>query len=57
MWPTSLSAGTNVRRAVYLLPAKIQEFAMNGSDALTALQMTYFFDGFQPEGPFKFSRS
>ena len=57
MWTTSLPAGTNVRRAVYLLPAKIQQFAMNGSDALIALQMTYFFDGFQPEGPFKSSRS
>ena len=42
-----------VHRVIHLLHAKFQQFTMNGFDAMTILVMTYFIDGFQPEGPLK----
>ena len=36
-----------------LLHAKFQQFTLYGFDAMTILVLTYFVDGFQPEGPLK----
>ena len=35
----------------HLLHAKFQQFTIYGFDAMTILVLTYFVDGFQPEGP------
>ena len=42
-----------VHRVKHLLHTKFQQSTTNGGDAMTILVMTYFIDGFQPEGPLK----
>ena len=37
----------------HLLHAKFQQFTIYGFDAMTIVVLTYFVDGFQPEGPLK----
>ena len=36
-----------------MLHAKFQQFTIYGFDAMTIVVLTYFVDGFQPEGPLK----
>ena len=40
-----------VHRVKHLLHTKFQQSTTNGGDAMTIVVMTYFIDGFQPEGP------